>query len=437
VTVNRLMEAAGLRLKGHIVLSPVNGEYAFMDRQGTTVTSGKIQPVLVNNRYDVPVLERSLEGETPNLMGDYKGGLTNPELALEVLKKVSKGKSGILITDTHLRPMEFVPMPLRQLGALSKAEKGASPASRIMKAVDKLNVGTRFIVYSKGTVPINFSEKISNLQKFAKATGTQLVDVILDNGTSYNTEGYLNRIVVDNTFLEQAKGPIPENERADIRQELVDYFGEEAVKALEDAGILRIVTPEEALGLVKPFGKRKDIQLVLDGKARIPGMHLNGTIFQVDGWMRKGRAVPNLLHEIGVHLNRLGITKDSQFEKLLKVLEKRMNANTKEGELLRQAWEKVPQGTPENKKLEELLAYLVGDKAVNVSAVRRFIAMVKKFLVNKLGINPAIFSVDDLRAIAQSAIKGAGKIYKTIINLRIAQSPFMNGYIHFLKRGTI
>ncbi len=407
--IQMVSDAAGLRLMGHVILSPIDGRYATMARTGTlTDINGKISPVLdAEKKYDVPVVERRLTGTAPAFPEKYAGGISDAASALPMLKDMSKGKSGIMLLDTKLRPLKFVPMtPGRMKGLRVGGAK--SGAANLLKAIDSANASA-FMAYTNTEYPDQ--AVTDNLTRFSKATATRFLDVVTKTGKSAVNEGMVNNLS-DDLFLETSEGgkPIAPKHKGVARQELEDHLGKKAVKALEDAGVLKIITPEEAIELLKSFaGKRKDVQMIMDGKAVTPGFHINGTVYMVDGWMSPGKAVPNLMHEIGVHLTHLGFKDSKTFQNILNMIQKRANANTEEGKEIRAAMEKVPESTPESKKAEEVLAYLIGNGKTKLNVVRRFIAALKKFLVDRLGVSASIFTVDDLHAIAQGLLS-SGKI---------------------------
>ncbi len=149
-----------------------------------------------------------------------------------------------------------------------------------------------------------------------------------------------------------------------------------------------------------------DIKYSKDG--RVEGFTLNGKVYLVDGNIRKGDAMNVLNHELGVHVGQLGFKGTKQFKNVLSMLEKRAKLDTAEGQAIRDAQTKIPKNTKPEHKAEETLAYLITNSP-SINIVHRFIAALKKFLVEKLGISPRILKNIDLQALAVSVVKQEGK----------------------------
>jgi len=112
-----------------------------------------------------------------------------------------------------------------------------------------------------------------------------------------------------------------------------------------------------------------------------------------------------LKHELGVHLRQL-LHGDKAFGDLQKSVEDRQNEQSVTGEAIRAAMKRVPKDTNPEHYWEEVLAYMV-EQAPQVGIVRRLLALVKRALV-KLGLDPKIFTVDDIAAMADVAVRSVG-----------------------------
>lgn len=149
-----------------------------------------------------------------------------------------------------------------------------------------------------------------------------------------------------------------------------------------------------------------------DGK--IQGFVLpDGKAYIIPENIQQGNLWNVIRHEIGVHMGQL-MQGRPEFNRILKTLENLKKSDTKQGELVRKAFERVPKDTKPEHIAEEALAYLV-ESAPEIGIVRRFITMVKRLLV-KMGVSPMIFNQADYAALADAAIRkeadrapGAGK----------------------------
>ena len=150
----------------------------------------------------------------------------------------------------------------------------------------------------------------------------------------------------------------------------------------------------------------------------------DGTAYIVPENIASTKLWPVLRHEIGIHIGK-ALQSDKAFQRLLTSIESRKDENTATGKAIREAVNRIPERTglsegeeydtlsPARKtevdtlRREETLAYLT-EGSPQVGIVRQFIAMVKRALI-RLGVNPAILKVEDLAAIADSAIRREAK----------------------------
>ncbi|RLC88358.1 MAG: hypothetical protein DRJ03_02895, partial [Chloroflexi bacterium] len=195
----------------------------------------------------------------------------------------------------------------------------------------------------------------------------------------------------------------------------------EASRLFLDAGIDGITYP---VGLMTGKSQKGTNYVVFDADAinimdsikyskdgrRVEAFTLpDGTVYLIDGNIRKGEAMAVLSHELGVHAKHLGFKETKSFDRVLKMLKSRAKKNTAEGAAIRDAYDRVPDDTPTNHRDEEALAYLITNSP-EIGIVRRFIAALKKFLVEKMGVTERILSNLDLQALALAVVKReAGK----------------------------
>jgi len=111
-----------------------------------------------------------------------------------------------------------------------------------------------------------------------------------------------------------------------------------------------------------------------------------------------------LLHEL-VHAVNLGFKDSKQFQRVLNMVRRRAKKDTDKGRAIRAAMARVPAGTKPEHVAEETLAYLISQGKTEIGVVRRFLAALKKFLVEKLGFTPRILNNLDLQALAINVLK--------------------------------
>ena len=128
----------------------------------------------------------------------------------------------------------------------------------------------------------------------------------------------------------------------------------------------------------------------------------SGAAYIIPENIRTGALWPVIRHEIGTHVGRL-LQSDKGFKNLIASIESRKDEQSPTGKAIREAEKRIPESTAPENYAEERLAYLI-ESAPNIGIVRRFIAMVKRALM-RMGVNPAILTVDDLAAIADSAVR--------------------------------
>jgi len=194
--------------------------------------------------------------------------------------------------------------------------------------------------------------------------------------------------------------------QSDIRSELSQpgNLGRLGVRNLESKGLLEIINPEKAkeiLVATGEFSERDDA--VMQGFT----MPVNGKpkTFLIQGNIKNGRAMSVMLHELSEHVFELGFIDSTQYGKVLSQLKRKSKLNSKEGSEIRAAYDAVPKETDPNHVDREVMAYLIEQGKTNLSIVRRFIAEIKKILVEKMGISPVILKNIDLQALALNVVK--------------------------------
>ncbi|RLB91776.1 MAG: hypothetical protein DRH10_01030, partial [Deltaproteobacteria bacterium] len=151
-----------------------------------------------------------------------------------------------------------------------------------------------------------------------------------------------------------------------------------------------------------------DVKYSKDG--RIEAFTLpDGTVYMVEENIRKGETMAVLSHELGVHAKQLGFKDTKKFKRILDMLKRRSKKATAEGRAIREAMDRVPNDTKPEHRDEEALAYLISNSP-EINIVQRFIAAVKKFLIEKLNISERILSNIDMQALSLSVVKRESKV---------------------------
>lgn len=171
-----------------------------------------------------------------------------------------------------------------------------------------------------------------------------------------------------------------------------------------------ILTGQDAIEYGEKIGAfddfRKDTaKFSVSDLSRVEGFTApDGTAYLVADNIDPGQAYRVFLHEVGVHVTRLGFKSTRDFKRVLDAILRKADGKGKEAEEIREALRRVPKDTPDAIKAEEALAYLIDRGRTHYSTVRRFLAALKKFLVETLRFPAEILTTDDLRMIAQGVL---------------------------------
>lgn len=211
------------------------------------------------------------------------------------------------------------------------------------------------------------------------------------------------------------------NDGGSAYRHISDFLGSEAQasKFFLDAGIdgikyrVGLLTQEKHEGHNYVVFDENAIQITESIKyskdGRIEAFTMpDGKVYLVDGNIKKGEAMAVLAHELGVHAKQLGFKDSKRFKRILSMLERRSKLDTAEGKAIREAIERIPEGTLPEHVNEEALAYLITNSP-EISIVRKFIAALKKFLIEKLGVSESILKNIDMQALALAVVKNEAR----------------------------
>jgi len=193
------------------------------------------------------------------------------------------------------------------------------------------------------------------------------------------------------------KEVVAPEKRSSVVQELTESpIGKVGLDNLLANG-LEIISSDQA----KPILSREP--------GNVEGFTVGGKIYLVENNIKKGQAFSVLSHELGVHAKQLGFNNTKQYKRILTMLESRAKDNTAQGKAVRDAMSRIPEDTLEENRSEETLAYLISNSP-KIGIVREFIAHVKRFLVNKLGLDPKVLNNLDLQALALATVKREARV---------------------------
>lgn len=181
-------------------------------------------------------------------------------------------------------------------------------------------------------------------------------------------------------------------------------------------------------GEVVIIDNQEDIPVHLRDKTLEPGKVISavtapsGTVYLVRDGIAKGEAWNTYLHEKAVHANQLGLKK-GVYSFLESEVPKWKNRKGKSGAVIREAIKAVPADTATENINAEILAYAIQNHP-EVGFVRKAIARVKKFLVDKFGERfVKLLNTSDLRAIAEMSVKGKPVTGGGEAKYSVAKSP--------------
>lgn len=294
---------------------------------------------------------------------------------------------------------------LRQPGDLRIVHHNGNFRISTHKAVSKAG---RFFRDDRALIAItgSFTSVGNNMATnvLSKQQITEVFDLFRSRGNTWFTDSNLDE--ARTAIGSQQEAPklstsLPPSQQADTPTELRAKLGR-GYDALIRSGKVRLVeTQREAERIIEYLKSGVDILYSEDGNT-IEGFAHKGISYLVSDGIAKGKSWSTLVHETGWHVQN-ALQSSPTFKRILRNFESRLDEQSPEGKILREAMAQVPKDTPAEHRTEEALAYAIANNP-ETGIVRRFIALVKNLLV-KMGINPRIFSVADLRALAEVAVR--------------------------------
>lgn len=179
---------------------------------------------------------------------------------------------------------------------------------------------------------------------------------------------------------------------AQVRNELVNRFGEDVISQLEQKGILAIVESHSEQG-VEGFAENGKVTLAADA-------------------ITPENIVPVFLHELGGHVGMQGVLKPSAYENLMSDFDRLVKAGNPDALEAKRLAERE---TDKEIQKDEYLPYLITVTAKNQqkqSAAQRLVSRVlgaiKAWAVHKLGLNLKL-NANDILALAERMVKTVAK----------------------------
>lgn len=198
------------------------------------------------------------------------------------------------------------------------------------------------------------------------------------------------RANLDAAFKSLSGAPLPTGQQANVADELGSLTEQKGVE---------IVTPEQAS---KGLNSASEIKYSKDNK-RVEGLtFLDGRVWLVQGNVEKGNSLGVFAHEVGVHARHLGFQDERVFKQILDFVGR--TSKLGKDDQVNAARARVPEDTSAADINEETLAYIVSD-APQHNIVKRLVAAIKKFLLEKGWIGIDRLSPENLQAMAQSVMR--------------------------------
>lgn len=187
---------------------------------------------------------------------------------------------------------------------------------------------------------------------------------------------------------ENTSGSTPDQ----IRTELVNRFGEDAIQQLEQKGILSIVPTHTEQG-VEGFAENGRVTLIADA-------------------ITAENIVPVFLHELGGHVGMQGVLKASAYDNLMSEFNRLVKSGNPDAIEAKRLAERESDAQVQ---ADEYLPYLITVAARNQQnqgsaqkLINRVLSAVKAWAVDKLGLNLKLNS-NDMVALAERMIKTISK----------------------------
>ena len=187
-----------------------------------------------------------------------------------------------------------------------------------------------------------------------------------------------------------------------LESELKDVYGDDQIDAWLDSEHLVIVPTQEAA--IPMLGESAELVYSADGY--IQGFYdgLTNRIVLVEDGIADGEAHKVMVHERGLHANRLGLRNTEDFQAVLRYIEEHRGDDTPEGQAIRDAYDELPDFIPEQNRTEEALGKILdtmSDAVYNIA--QRFINAIKRFLYRYGWFNVESFTFDDFVMMARVA----------------------------------
>ncbi|WP_166739058.1 PLxRFG domain-containing protein [Alkanindiges illinoisensis] len=197
-----------------------------------------------------------------------------------------------------------------------------------------------------------------------------------------------------------------------VRDKLVEKFGEDVIQSLEQQGLLEIVDTHSEAG--------------------VEGFYHNGKVTLVADGLTADTIIPTFLHELGGHGGMQGLMKPSTYNELMRGFE----AMVKSGNpLALEAKRRAEVETDPAVQQQEYLPYLIsvaseaqaaGEKSGALQAIQRFIqrviSAIKAWAVDKLGV-PLNLNPDDVVALAERMVQRVARDKSQSANATLPHSP--------------
>ena len=214
-------------------------------------------------------------------------------------------------------------------------------------------------------------------------------------------------------FSRKAKTTSESSEVAQVRKQLVDRFGTDTIRKLEQDGKLEIV----------PTHTDSDVE----------GFYQNGKVTLVAGNLSPSEVIPTMLHELGGHAGMQGLMRPEAYQSIVDSFNKLVAAGNPVAlrAKARATIAEKNQATRDLEYIPYLITESVNAQDSNVQQrlaithfIKRVIAAVRAFAFDKLGI-PLNLTPDDMVALAERMVNQVAdsKISQSGSNLTVSNQP--------------
>ncbi len=386
-TIERVMDGAGLKLKGHIILGD-SGRAKWFEAGIEGEDSIQVSPRL--RKRSIDITERVLRRRSKPLAA----AVTSPANAKTLINSIS-APNAVVLLDTQNVPVGVVAMTMQEMASL----RTTAQIPRLFRALDTTNAGAVIIKSESQDAAINIARFFSRIGQI------RVLDAFTNGSGSYVSDAESQGIITMSSgpFLDISTGAAPRSTVLQLRRALAEKFGARPVQNLIDRGLLSVVPTFDAL----PDSIKAGILRQGVNKSAVRGSHdpKTGRVFLIADRVEPARAATMLLHEIGEHygLERM-LGKEGYARLQDDVRQLRMS-----DPIIAEAWETTAKRYPHLDKggkrfVREVIARLADDpRILDASWFQRVLIALRRFLW-QMGLRRNL-TADDMRGMMAASLR--------------------------------